>query len=493
MHVARLGRRWWTRTPPLLRRFVHALAVLMAVTTVRPASAEPGVPSGLDGLVAVALHRHPEIAALVEDADAARANTSASGRLMDPEWMLGVQALGAMPDSLDPTMAMVGVQQMFSFPGVYSASRRRAALDEQWTGGERARAEADLREALWAAVARLRASSDQMALLAGQITAAEAAVSFGRARYGAGVGSSSPLPMAGVPEATTQLATPPPVTRSGGGGGMSGMGGSGPERGASSRASGGMAAMPGTGEMSGMSKGTSTGMGGEGLSALLRLDAEIARLRAEYAALVARNVGEQARLALVVGPDAAQGVVADPRRYLGTRGTATEPPERALAATSLEIAEADLRIARAERLPTFMAGADVRIMPDGMVDGVDAQLGVRFPIWGGSAARVDAAAASTKAAFQRAAGVDRGLADAVLGAQSELAAAEARLESLSGVAAPRAHAAWEATLAVWSTGEGTVADLIAAWQLEVAVARETTDAALATELARARLSRLEGR
>lgn len=138
-------------------------------------------------------------------------------------------------------------------------------------------------------------------------------------------------------------------------------------------------------------------------------------------------------------------------------------------------------------------GTDLRVMPDGMVDGVDLQLGVTFPIWGGSRALVDAALASSEAASRRSDNVDRSLQDAIASAQAEASAAEARAKALSGVALPRAHAAWAATTAVWSAGGGTAADLVAAWQTEVGVTRDAAESELAVELAHARLARLEGR
>jgi cobalt-zinc-cadmium efflux system outer membrane protein len=225
---------------------------------------------------------------------------------------------------------------------------------------------------------------------------------------------------------------------------------------------------------------------------LLRLEVEVARARAERDALAARRAGEEARLALVVGDDAARVVATDPARFLGAARDAAAQPERALAAIAIEMAEADTRLTQAGRLPAFMVGADVRVMPGGMVDGVDAEVGVTVPLWGGSRARVQAATAAADAASCRSEGVDRGLADAIAAARADEAAATARERALAEVAVPGARAAWDATVAAWGGGAATAADLVAAWQASVAVARDAADAQLAAEVARARRARLEG-
>ncbi len=471
---------------------VSAWALLFALAGGEARGAEP---DHLAGLVAIALERNPETVALDLDADAARARSAAAGRPMDVQWMLGAQALGAMPDSADPTMFMFGVEQMVSMPSAYRSQRARAALDVRWAEGDRARIEADLRSALWEYAARARAQAAQAAALDEQIQAGEAALALGLARYRAGGSGSTAIPRGADQEPEPPAVPPPAVSSARTGGGMGGMGGMGA---ATARAPSGPDAMggmasPSMSAMGGIGAGgMSPSMGAEGLAALLRLDAELARLQADREALAARRAGEQERLALIVGPDAARAVVADPARFLGAPDASSPQPERTLAATSIAVAEAEVALARAGRLPTFMLATDLRIMPEGMVDGVDATIGVTFPLWGGSRARLDAATATAAAIARRAEGVDRGLADAIAAAKAERAAAEARATVLSRVAVPRTHAAWEATVAVWGAGGGTATDLIAAWQAEVSVTREAVDAELALELARARLARLEG-
>ena len=451
-------------------------------------------PETLLGLTALALERHPEIAAFDLDAEAARARTTAAGRPMDLQWMFGAEALGAMPDAVDPTMFMVGFEQMFALPPAYRAPRERSALDVRWAAAEQTRVEADVKLALWESAARLRASTAQLDALEQQISAAQAALAFGRARYASGGGSPSPGSGRGGGEPAPEAAPLPNVRAPGSGGGMSGMGGMGGMGGKSAMsASPGAMAMPEMAEMGGMPTGSMAPMGGQGLAALLRLDAEVARIQADREALLARRAGEEARLGLIVGEGAARAVAADPGRFLGTAGASSAQPERVLAATAVQMAEGDVQVARAGQLPTFMLATGVRVMPDGMVEGVDAAVGVTVPIWGGARAQVQAATASAAAEAKRADWVDRGLADAIAATRAEESAAAARAKALSETALPRARAAWEATAAVWAAGGATAGDLVAAWQTEVEITRDAADAELAAELARARLARLEGR
>ncbi len=471
----------------------YAVATLLAVMAGAARGAEPAGVDTLDALVAVALERHPEAAALDLDADAARARATASGRPMDIQWMVGAEALGVMPGSSDQTMYMFGVEQMIALPPAYRASRDRASLDVRWAEGERAQIAADVKQYLWESAARLRAQTEEAHALDEQIAAAEAALAFGRARYS--TGSRAPGPAPGSASATSPPeAAPPPrikTPRSVGtkGSGMSGMN-------AMPGAAAGVEVMVEGGDMAAMGAGMPatmpTPMGGEGLASLLRLDAELARTRADRDALRARLSGEQARLSLIVGDDAALAVIADPARFLGVLGASLLQPERTLAAAALEMAEADTRVARTARLPIFMVGADVRVMPEGMVAGVDAWLGVTLPLWGGAAARVEAADLATAAASRRSELVGRSLAEAIVVARSDEAAAVIRSRSLTDVAIPHASAAWDATVAVWAAGGGSGADLVAVWQTQVGILRDATAAELAVELARARLARLEG-
>lgn len=166
-----------------MRNLTAIRAVLGALVLCGSAlGAEPPSPTDLDGLVTFAIERHPEAAAFEADVSVARASTVAAGRPMDPVWMFGAQALGAMPDSADPPMGMVGVEQMLSFPWVYQAKRERAGLDERWVAGERTRVVADVRERLWETAARLRAQAALGSALDAQLAAADAALAAELAR-----------------------------------------------------------------------------------------------------------------------------------------------------------------------------------------------------------------------------------------------------------------------------------------------------------------------
>ncbi len=413
--------------------------------------------------------------------------------------MIGAQALGAMPSSLDPTMLMVGFNQTIQLPAAYQAPRARASLDVRWAEEEEFRLEADLRETLWETAARLHADGLEATALDDEVAAAEAALAFGRARYAAGAGTTAPMPRSSSAVPAAAGAGRPVVQRPEAGavgmGAMTGMGGGQATTGTMT-GTGSMPGMggstPGMGAMTGMG-GAMTGMGAEGLAALLGLQTQVARVQADRAALAATTDGERARLALIVGDDVAGLVAADPSRFVGVPTAPRAQPERTLAATTVRMATADLTIARTARQPTFMVATALRVMPEGMIDGVDAQLGVMFPVWDGAHARIEAEAADVDAASRRADMVGRELDEAIAIARSDEAAAEARATALNTLARPSARAAWSAALAVWGTGSGTTADLVSAWQQDVAVTRDAIAADLAAELARARVARLEGR
>jgi outer membrane protein TolC len=120
-------------------------------------AAQASPPPDLQGLVALALARAPELQALSYEAEAARARAISGRRPMDPQLMLGVEALGAMPDAADPTMAMVGVTQMFRGFGEGKAWAARAELDAVRAETDGQRLEADLRTRLWQSAARIGA------------------------------------------------------------------------------------------------------------------------------------------------------------------------------------------------------------------------------------------------------------------------------------------------------------------------------------------------
>ena len=452
-------------------------------------------PAGLDDLVALALERDPEVRALQLEMEAATAFGAAARRPMDPEFMVGVEALGAMADAPDETMAMVGVTQMFRGFGEGKALARRADLDGARAAVDRERIEADLRTRLWQTSARIGALEETQALLETQRTSAQAVGEIALARYGAAVsvaagsGSMGPgMPMDAAP--MDMGSTPAATLRPAGGGGMGmpGMGGGGGGGGGGGRPT---VSMPSATGMPAGSAGSRpmTG-GGSGLPGLLALDAEVARVEADQAALAAELAGELTVLATFVGPEAAEAVRATPAAFLG--GAPRGVPERRLSDVDRQIAAANLGIARATRRPDWMLSVAERVMPDGMPAGTDLALGVRLPLWGGGAQTISAAQAELEAATTRAERVDRDLAVAVAGSRAALEAAQVRARVLGTTVVPKAVAAWEASLSAFSAGALGAEDVLRAWQTRNAAEREAVLARRDVHLRAADLTRVEG-
>lgn len=452
-------------------------------------------PADLDGLVEVALAGDPGALALALDADAARARASGAGRLVDPQLMLGVDAIGAPMDAADPTMGMVGITQMLRGFGEGRALSSRAALDAERALVERDVVEADLRLRLWQAAARVRALDEELRLLDEQIRGAGAARTIAFARYGAGAVVSESMgamqgagmAMDGMDGMPMDTAPPAVVPRGGGGGGMAGMamgGGTGASRGpVVPTASPTLASVaPGAPMTSGASGG---------IPVLLRLDAEIARVDAERAALVADLDGELAVLAAFVGDEAAAAVRAEPDRYLGA--AVALAPEVALADLDRRIAQADLTVARRARNPDVMVSVAERLMPDGMPAGTDVALGIELPLWGSRGRLVDASVAQVAASEARLARVDRDLRVAADRAEAALAAARARADALELAAVPRARQAWEASLALFGAATTTSDDVVRTWTTWITIEREAVAARRDVQLRAAELARVEGR
>jgi outer membrane protein TolC len=459
-------------------------------------------PADLEGLVSLALERDPEAAAAELDARAAAEDARAAGRPMNPMLMVGGDSLGAMPGDPDPTMYMVGVEQMLRGWGEARATADRARVDVTRAEADRARVAADLRLRLAQAAARIRAQEAERALLDEQIRAAETLWQAGVRRWGAGAGRAGmggmgASEMDGGMEAGPSSA--PPVVRGGGGGGgmgMPGMGGGGGGGGRTAAPAGGMEgdAGMGGGATAGMNPGAGGMGGGSTLPDLLRVEAEVARLRADRAALDARLVGEDAVLARFVGDEAAAAVRAAPAAYLEAASSGPgRPPEIDLAAAERAGAEADLRVARSRIAPDVELGASVGIMPDGMVQGVNVMVGVEMPLWGANARSRDAASARLEAAGLRADAIDRDLAAATDTARAAEAAAGARAGVLREVAVPRAEAAWKAALARYASGQTSVEEALRAWEGLLAARRDLVAAERDEALRAAERARVEVR
>ncbi|MFZ5482029.1 MAG: TolC family protein, partial [Myxococcota bacterium] len=191
--------------------------------------ATAAVPADLDALVALALERDPAVLALSRDAEAARAAADAARTPMNPELMVGVDALGAPADAADPTMAMVGVEQMLQGWGQARAQAARVELDATRAESDRARVEADLRLLLAQSAVRIRAERDDAALLDEQIRQAAALREVGLRRWRSGAapggGGMSPGMPAGGMDEMPESAPPRVEPRKSGGGGMAGMSG----------------------------------------------------------------------------------------------------------------------------------------------------------------------------------------------------------------------------------------------------------------------------
>lgn len=464
---------------------------------VLPLLAFAGPPTDLDGLVAVALERDPEAASLVVAGQAARARADGAGRPMPPELMIGVDALGAPKGAVDPTMVMVGATQMFRGYGEARAWRERLLLDATRSEADRARVEADLRARLWQLAAGIRARQEERELLDEQVGSAQALLQIGLARFGAGAqGSAMPgaaAGMGGMGDSTMPVmsGTRPPAVQAGssGGAGMAGMGAMG---GAGPTPTGPMPPASGATMPAGLASASTMGAG-TGLSALLRLDADLARLEAERAGLDAELAGDREVLRAFVGDDGAEAVWAEAGRFLGD-AVAVDAPERALAAIDRDAAAAAVDVARAQRRPDVMVAVGERFMVDdpGMPAGTDLAVGVELPLWGSGARAVTAARADEQAAEARAGRVDRDLEVARASARAGWEAAKARSAALDGSAVPRARQAWDLSQALYAAGSASADEVVRAWETRIEVEREAVLARRDVELRAADLARVGG-
>lgn len=495
------------------------IVILFLVTEIGQAQSQDTVPTDLDGLVRLAVERHPEHRALLHDAAAATASARAGLKPMDPQWMVEALAIGAMPDAPDPTMFMVGFTQMLELPGVYRSRSERATLVGEWAETDQGRLAADLRLELAQTAARLAASTEEVALLEQQIVIAEALLAEGMARYGAGAGISPSMSNAGMSSTSASagansgpgaVGLPQPAPPNGGAG-MAGMSAasagsmgaatsagsmSGGQMGATGSLGMGAGVMDGGGSMGAMGKsgpmggGASMGGNGPALASLLRLDAEISRIKADRAVLLARRDGTVAVLAVVVGEEASLAVASEPERFLASPSH-EPPPELRLSRVGTRSAEVNLAVERSERRPDLMVGAGVRIMPEGMFAGTDVAVGVSFPLYGGSAARITAAETQVQASAERQRAVERQLVLAAASAEAALAAALAWSQALDQAVVPRTRAALDATQALYAAGGAGLEDVLRSWQAALEVEREAVNARLDIRLRAADLARVE--
>ncbi|MFZ5477866.1 MAG: TolC family protein, partial [Myxococcota bacterium] len=232
--------------------------------------------------------------------------------------------------------------------------------------------------------------------------------------------------------------------------------------------------------------------GGGALAELLRIDASVATLIAERAAVDARLRGEIARLGVYVGEDAAAAVAADPEAYRLT-GAGPRAPELGLAEVDRRAAAADVDAARAQLAPDVGVSIAERVMPEGMPESTNVAIALELPLWGRHRKDLAAARASEGAAEARAQAVRRDLDAALASARGAEEAAEARARVLAEVAVPRAGEAFEAARARYAAGQGSVEDVLRAWEALVAARRAHVAAARDHDLRAAERARVEGR
>lgn len=450
-------------------------------------------PADLDGLVALAVERDPEGAALIQDERAAASRALGARTPMDPQVMVGVASLGAPSDAPDPMMWMVGATQMFRGPGEAVAQAELARVGGARAEADRDRLRADLRVALWQASARVRALQVELELLDEQLSAAGALVEVGRARYAAGAGvggmGASMAPMGGM-EGMQGMGVAPPAVRAGASGGMGGMGGmGGASGGATVQVPTAMASAPAPRPQAG---GAASPMAGSGLAELFVLDAQRARLAADREALLAELAGERATLVALVGEEGAAAVLAAPGQFLGSTPV-DAVPERRLAAVEVERAEAALRVAELARRPDLMVAGNLNLMAEGMPESADLSLGLEVPLWGGRRRELDAARAELSAAQARQERVERDLSIAAAQARAAWTAADRRAEALEVSALPAARAAWDLSQRQYAVGQGDASSALLAWQSWVETSREATRARRDEAMRAAELARLEDR
>lgn len=157
----------------------------------------------LEALVAHALTVHPAIRAAGDRVEAARAAISPAGALPDPMLAVGIANLPVADPGFDGpmTMAMVGVGQMFPYPGKLDLRRRTAEA-------ELAAADARLEAARWAVEQEVKNAYYQLAYLDQALevvrnneTLLTNLVRVTEARYGVGTGGQQDILKARVESA----------------------------------------------------------------------------------------------------------------------------------------------------------------------------------------------------------------------------------------------------------------------------------------------------
>ncbi len=442
-----------------------------------------------DDLLAEAAARAPSLAAESARIEAARFDLAAARLPMDPSAVLGADSLGAMEGDLDPTMFMVGIEQMLAGPGEVGARVRAQEATIAVATVTREVTLADLRLALASLVARVVWRQADDAAAAEQIAALRRLREAALSRHARGTHPGSAVPAVTAPGTPSQLGAPPAPRKSSPGGGMPGMPGMG-GGGVPASSPGSSASMPAMAEMGGGGMAAMPAMSAEGLAAIYALDAEIARAEAARAATLARQAGDGAVLERLVGAEWAGRVLSDPGGFVPAAVPGSVGPEARLAEAQSQAAMREAELAKARLSPDLDLGASVGLMPDGMVQGVNLMVGVALPTWGGQQRARDAALARAEAARLDALATGRALAEALDRARAEEAAALARVAALRDLVLPASERAWAAAMTAYETGGTLVSALDTATAL-AATRRELAEAARDLTLRRAERARLE--
>lgn len=199
--------------------------------------------------------------------------------------------------------------------------------------------------------------------------------------------------------------------------------------------------------------------------ALHRIDARLDDLEAEWA-------GVSSAMARLLGTDGQPELARDPElpavpssEDFAARRDASRAPELAVRAAETGAAEAELRAARMERLPDFVAGAGVGFR--GSMDKVvTLRLGMDLPLWGGSETRAKARVAEQQLLAARAA--ERG---ALLSARSDYQRllqegirSEAQVRRYRELIVPDSKLAYESARSNYRVGRGEFAAVLTNFQ-----------------------------
>ncbi|MEZ4387866.1 MAG: TolC family protein [Candidatus Krumholzibacteriia bacterium] len=374
----------------------------------------------VDALVAAALADHPAVAAAAADGDMAAARVRVAGSLPDPVVMWG-EMLEPVETRVGPQQRVLSVQQMVPWAGTLAARREAASALGEAASATEADVAVTVAANVYRAWARAAWLADQQDLVGRQLTLLASLERSLRAGYEAGSGRYSDLLQVQLEQA--RLAD------------------------------------------------RLRGLADEAPAALARLNAALGRDPA-------------APLTLPTGLEDAPPLVAS---------TGSVHPQLVALDRRARAAEFEARAAVRAGRPQFTLGLDWIQIGEAVMDGVAdsgkdalvARLGMTLPIWRGKydGARQAAEASRAALSFQREAR-RQNLAARTLGAEVDRRDADRRVRLHRDDLLPRARQAYEATLAAYRAGGGSLADVIGAERtllsLEESLVAARRDAWLAT-------------